>query len=144
MIDTLGALRDYLAPLDYTTHLFTATASVDGETPPIPYLVLASAAYDRPAGARLCGRDDRLDFPLRVTAVSGVEDAPPKMLDRVFDLLTPKYDTTHLVTATRRIEVTFLRTEVVSQPDRDMTLPRLNRHPSYGVASYRVVSAPLA
>lgn len=144
MIDTLGALRDYLAPLDYTTHLFAATSSADGETPPIPYLVLASAAYDRPAGARLCGRDDRLDFTLRVTAVSGVEDAPPKMLARVFELLTPKYDTRHIVTADRRIEVSFERVEVVSALDRDMSLPNLNRHPSYGVASYRVVSAPLA
>ena len=144
MIATLAALADDLVPLGYTTHLFTATTDASGDVPPIPYLVLASTSYGRPSGPRFTRRDDRLDFTLRVTAVSGVEDAPPKMLNRVFELWTPKYDTKHLVTTTRRIEISFQRVEVVSALDRDMSLPNLNRHPSYGVASYRVVSAPLA
>lgn len=144
MIPTLEAIAARLSPLTLPVHLFTATIAADDEVPNIPYYVLAPASHGRPSGARFCGRDDRLDFPLRLTAVSGAENAPPKMLEAAFDLLTPKYDAARFVTADRRIEVSFLRTEVTSQVDMDVTLPRLNRHPSFGVASYRVVSAPLA
>lgn len=144
MLATLQAIRSVLLPLDYSTHLLANEGVTDDTVPAVPYLVLAPAngVGLLPDELPVCGPDGALAFDLRVTAVSWPADAVPKVQQRVRDALAPGLGLSRVPADERLVTVAYLRTEVVSQFDRDMTVTGSNRHPSWGVDSYSVSVQP--
>lgn len=144
MLATLEAIKATLAPLDYSIHLLSAEGVAATETPPVPYLVLAPANSTGllPDELAICGPHDAMEFDLRVTAVSYPADAPTKVQQRVREALAPGLGISRIPAFGRLITVAYLRTEVVSQLDRDMFVAGANRHPSWGVDTYRVSVQP--
>ena len=140
MMATLQAISDALAALGYPIHLLSAEGPSDDVTPPVPYLVLAPATGSGllPEEMPLCGPNGSLEFDLRVTAVGYPADSPVKVQQRVRDVLAPGLGAAQIAAVGRFITTAYLRTEVASQLDRDVSIAGANRHPSWGVDTYRV------
>lgn len=145
MMPTLDAIKAALAGLNYPTHLLANEGVTDAAVPNVPYLVLAPATGTGllPDELPVCGADGRIQFDLRVTAVSYPADAVPKIQGRVRAILAPGLGISQIVTDDRHITVAYLRTEVASQFDRDMSIAASNRHPSWGADSYTVHVQPI-
>lgn len=132
----MKALEAVLAPLGYKIHRWTVPTITE------QYLVLSSPGYGDAVEDSICGTGDDLDVPLRVTAVAGTPDGAVIMLNRVRALLSPGRDETRVPAEGLDVRVRFTRSEVVDV-DRDVTITGTNRHPAYGVDTYRLVSQPV-
>lgn len=145
MIATLASVKVALSSLGYPVHLFVNEAVTDTTVPEVPYLVIAPANSTGliPDELPVCGADGSLAFDLRVTAVGWPADSPVKVLQRVRDVLAPGLGLSRVPAEGRLVTVAYQRTEVASQFDRDMSVARTNRHPSWGVDSYAVDVQPL-
>ena len=144
MIATLGAVKSALTPLGYPVHLFVNEGITETTVPEVPYLVIAPANSTGllPEELSVCGADDSIEFDLRVTAVSYPADAVPKIQARVRGVLAPGLGVARVPLPGRFVTTAYQRTEVTSQFDRDMTVTQSNRHPSWGVDTYRLSSQP--
>lgn len=132
----LDALKARLAPLGYTTHLWTAP-TVSGQ-----YLILSSRSWDAGREPGVCGTDRSLDTEVRVTAVAGTPDGVEVMLRRVRGLLGPDDSWAALSVAGRAAQTRFERGEYIGVDD-STTITNTDRHPGVGVDSYRLVSEPV-
>ena len=131
----LDAIRDALAPLGYTTHLWAAPAV----TP--QYLILSSRSWEPSREVSVCGSDRSLDTEVRVTAVAGTPDGVEVMLRRVRALLGPDERWVRLPVAGRVAQTHFARSEFIGVDD-SVKITGTDRRPGVGVDSYRLVSEP--
>lgn len=137
-------VKPVLATLDppVNIHLGYAYAtSTTSPIPPMPYFVLAGPTWGTPEEAPVCGVDEALDAEFRLTAVAANPESAAILLGRARRLLSPGTAWTRIPYVGRRVQVKFVRSEVLDV-DRDVTIPATNRHPGYGVDSYRLVSEP--
>lgn len=123
------------------THVGYAYGDTTSEIPPVPYFVLAGPSWGLPEEAPVCGVDDALDAEFRLTAVAANPESAGILLGRARAVLSPNGEWTRISYEGRRVEVRFVRSEVIGV-DRDVTIPKSNRHPGYGVDTYRLVSEP--
>ena len=142
----LRALAAALEPLGYPVHLLHANpaSTTDGTdvVPPVPYLVLRGA-WRSPEEMPVCERTDSLDTPVYITGTASTAEGALVVLDRVRRHLSPHLAPTVLAVTGRTAQVRWVRNEVEPQVDRDLRLPNSNRHPGFGVDSYRLTSEPL-
>ena len=135
----LQALRTLLAPLGYPVHLFHAEGRSDVEVPPVPYLVLRGPSWADPDDEPVCGPGADLDARVMVTATASTVEGALVVLARVRNHLMPH---AVLPVAGRHAALTRHRSEVEPQVDQDLRLPGSDRHPGFGVDSYRLHSVP--
>lgn len=138
MIAALQAVKAALTDLGYPVHLFNAEGPTEDQTPQVPYLVLEVGGGLQPDELPVCGPDGDQQFDLRVKAVGYPADSPPKVQARVRGVLAPGLGMSRLTPTGRTVDVAYARTEVASVVDRDVTVPKFNRHPSWGVDTYTV------
>ena len=142
----LRAVAAALEPLGYPVHLLHANPPAETDdphvVPRVPYLVLRGA-WRSPDDMPVCDATGYLDTSVYVTGTADTAEGALVVLDRVRNYLSPSLAATALVMQGRRAEVRWLRSEVPPQVDRDLRLPGSNRHPGFGVDSYRLTSAPL-
>lgn len=131
----LGAIRDDLSGLSYTTWLYWAPI-VSGQ-----YLVLTGKAWDRPEEIPVCGLSDTLDTEFRVKAVAGTPDGVVIMLSRIRGVLSPGLGEHRVLLVGRIVSTRFVRSEFVDV-DQDTVIAGTNRHPAVGVDTYRLISEP--
>lgn len=132
MIAELDAITDALEALGWPIHY------VDAPEHPteLPYLVLGSSS-GRMFGPALCATLTDLDDLVRVMVVHHNPHAVVLAHEQVRAVL----DNTHPPVAGRSLTVRLLASEPVAV-DRDLTIATTNRHPAYGVDTYRVTSVP--
>jgi hypothetical protein len=135
VIGLLNAIRDHLASLQYQTHLIRAVDPVP------PYLVLGGPAWGTPDEPPLSGPVTSLDADFRVTGTTGTPEGVLIVLGRVRDLLSPGLDWTPVPTADGALHVRFTRSEFVDV-DTSTTVTGTNRHPAFGVDTYRLAFEP--
>ncbi|MDO5534118.1 MAG: hypothetical protein Q4F65_05655 [Propionibacteriaceae bacterium] len=140
----LRAVVAALEPLGYPVHLLHANPPGDDAStvPPVPYLVLRGA-WANPDDMPACDATDDLDTALFITGTASTAEGALVVLDRVRRHLSPSMRPTRLDLAGRAAQVRWVRNEVEPQVDRDLRLPNSNRHPGFGVDSYRLTSQPL-
>lgn len=126
----IDVVKSALEPLAYPL----AVDYVTGEVTP-PYLVLGGPATGRPEEEVLSGPALDESQDLRITAVAGTTDGARIMLRNVRDLLSPGLQWTTLAAG---VDIRYLRSEVVDV-DTSVTMTATNRHPAYGVDTYRLV-----
>ena len=131
----LDAVKDKIAPLGYTTHLWTAP-EVSGQ-----YLILSSPAWDDALEESVCGLDESLDTEVRIKALAGTPAGVEVMLRRVRGLLSPARDWQPLAVPGRSAQTRFARSEFIGV-DTSTKVTGTDRHPGVGVDSYRLVSEP--
>ena len=131
MLDHLKAVQALLEPLGYPTH-----RDVSPDAAP-PYLVLSAPGWGDAAEASVCASRESADVSLRVMATAGTTDGVRIMHTNVRRLL----DRSHPRLEGRHLTVLWERSEFVDV-DRDVTIPGTNRHPAWGVETYRLVSEP--
>lgn len=141
----LRALAAHLEQLGYPVHLYRASGSIaeDGVevVPPVPYLVLGGA-WDPGAELPVCGSTDTLDTEVRLTAAATTAEGAGVVLDRARTLLSPRANWTAFPMGDRVAQVKRARNEIPPGVDMDLRLPGSNRHPGFGVDSYRLHSIP--
>lgn len=143
----IAHLRDGVKPVlntivpAMTTHIGYAYGDTTSEIPPVPYFVLAGPSWGVPEEAPVCGVDEALDAEFRLTAVAGNPEAAGILLGKARALLSPAGAWTPIPYDGRSVSVKFVRSEVLGV-DRDVTIAATNRHPGYGVDTYRLVSEP--
>lgn len=135
LIDHLKAVEQALAGLQYTTSRIWA------DSPPAQYLVLSGRAWDSAGEAALTEVTDTVDTDLRIKAVTGTPDGVGIMLARVRGVLSPNQAASKIAMAGRSVWVQFVRSEFIDV-DTDTTITGTNRHPAYGVDTYRLLSEP--
>lgn len=134
----LRALEAHLAPLGYPVHLLHAEGANTAEVPPVPYLVLRSPSWASDRAPLVS--DGGLDTEVRVTAAASTAEGAMVVLNRVRALLSPDDRPTRVPMQGRFVEIAWARSEVEPQIDTDLRLPNSNRHPGFGVDSYRFTS----
>lgn len=144
MRDHLNALAAHLEQLGYPVHLYRANPlkGADEDTvPPVPYLVLRGAWG---SGDEVPASDSTttLDTEVRVTATATTAEGAGVVLERVRGLLSPRSDWTSVPMDGRVVQVKRARAEIDPDVDMDLRLPGSNRHPGFGVDSYRLHSTP--
>ena len=132
----LKAVKDALGSLSYPVFVVWATAPV-----PAQYVVLGGRGWEAPDDLPVCGTSDTLDTDIRVKAVTGTPEGVLTMLARIRGLLSPQLAETRLPLTGRRVSVRFARSEFVDV-DTDQTITGTNRHPAFGVDTYRLTSEP--
>jgi hypothetical protein len=143
----IAHLRDGVKPVlaaltpPVTIHLGWAYGDKTSEIPPMPYFVLAGPGWGSPEEAPVCGIDDALDAEFRLTAVAPNPESAGILLGRARAVLSPGSAWTVVPYEGRRVEVKFIRSEVLGV-DPDVIIPATNRHPGYGVDTYWLVSEP--
>ena len=135
----LQALQTLLAPLGYPVHLFHAEGRSDVEVPPVPFLVLRAPTWSDPDDLPVCGPGADLDARVSVTGTASTVEGALVVLSRVRRLLMPH---TVVPVEGRYATLTGHRSEVDPQVDPDLRLPGSDRHPGFGVDSYRLHSVP--
>jgi len=142
----LRALAEHLGQLGYPVHLYRATGSVAADgvevVPAVPYLVLRGA-WDNPDEVPVSDEHDELGTEVRVTATATTAEGAGVVLERVRGLLSPRGSWTVVPMAGRSVQVKRARAEVEPDVDMDLRLPNSNRHPGFGVDSYRLHSSPI-
>lgn len=140
----LQALAAHLAPLGYPVHLYRANPQPGDPgdmVPPVPYLVLRGA-WDSGDEIPLSDSTTTLDTEVRVTATATTAEGAGVVLDRVRALLSPRSDWTSVPMEGWVVQVKRARAEIEPDVDMDLRLPGSNRHPGFGVDSYRLHSTP--
>ena len=136
----LRALQTALAPLGYPVHLIHAEGRSDVEVPPVPYLVLRAPTWGDPDDLPVCGPGADLDARVLITGTASTAEGALVVLGRVRTHLAPE---TVLDVEGRYATVTGHRSELEPQVDQDLRLPGSDRHPGFGVDSYRLTSSPI-
>ena len=105
-----------------------------------PYVVVSF--HDRETGRALCDIQDHVDCDVRVKAVAGSTPAGAHIvLDAVKAELSPGGASTPLTVPGHSAVLKWLRHEV-TEVDESVTLTDSNRHPVFGVDTYRLISQP--
>lgn len=107
---------------------------------PFPYVSLSAPGHDvdDPALAGACGV---LSADVRVMVVDTTESNVYLTLQMVRDRLAPGLVPSRLPVAGRHVELVWVRSEFVAT-DRSVTYGATNRHPGFGVDTYRIESQP--
>ena len=109
---------------------------------PARYAVLEPVTWDGSDEIHICGPDDLLDETFRVTAVAGTTVAGALiLLGLIRDELSPGRRWAPLAVPGRSAEVKHLRMEMAAV-DQTVTVTNTDRHPAFGVDSYRLMSQP--
>lgn len=137
----LRALAAHLEPLGYPVHLYRAEGARAEETPPVPFLVLGGS-WSRGEDAPLCDSTETLDTTIRITGTASTTEGAGVVMDRVRLLLSPGGGWSSVPMEGRAVQVKRLRAEVDPMADPDLRLPNSDRHPGFGVDSYRLRSVP--
>ena len=132
----LDAVKDRIESLGVATFIGWAY------NPPARYVVLEPVTWDGTDELPLCGPDDVLDETFRVKAVAGTTvEGALILLDLIRDELSPGRRWASLTVAGRSAEVKHLRMEMATV-DQSVTATSTDRHPAFGVDSYRLMSQP--
>lgn len=130
----LKAVQTRLAGLGYPVELAYAPTSRQ-------YVVLSAPPWRAPDDERLAAGDLGLDIDLRVKAVTGTVDGVAIMLRDIRALLSPWLLPQRLDTPGWETWIRWQRSEVLDVDD-STTLTGTNRHPAFGVETYRLTSEP--
>jgi len=137
--------------LDSNLHLKAVQAELDSLGYPVAvgfaepggqYAVLTAPAWGSPEEQQLAGGDQTLDIDVRVKAVTGTVDGVAIMLRDIRALLSPSLLPHRLPTDGWETWIRWERSEFVDV-DESTTLPGTNRHPAFGVETYRLTSEPI-
>jgi hypothetical protein len=109
-------------------------------SPPAQYVVVEGAA-DLTDEVPLAEVLETIDARIRVKAVAGTVAGVRIMLRNIRAEFSPTRVGTPLVVAGRVARLVFVRSEFVDV-DQDTTITGTNRHPAFGVDTYRLVSEP--
>ncbi len=141
MREHLRALADVLAPLGYPVHLYRASGARPDVAAPVPFLVLRGE-WGRGDDVPLCDDSEDLDTTVYVTGTADTAESAGVVLGRVRRLLSPGGSWSSVPMEGRAVQVKRVRSEVAPTADQDLTLPNSDRHPGFGVDSYRLRSVP--
>lgn len=132
----MEAVEAALSSLSVTTHLYAAH-EISGQ-----FFVIGGRGDDDGLEEGLCGPDGSIDTEIRLTAVTGTPTGVDIMLGNARDLLSPGKQWTPLIVAGRSAQIKFERSEFIGI-DQSVKFTNSDRHPAWGVDSYRVVSDPV-
>lgn len=132
----LEAVETALVSLGVTTHLYAAH-EISGQ-----YFVIGGRGADDGLEDGLCGPDGSIDTEVRLTAVTGTPAGADIMLGNARDILSPGKQWTRLTVAGRSVHIKFERSEFIGI-DQSVKFTNSDRHPAWGVDSYRLVSDPV-
>lgn len=136
MIAELNAVKDRIESLGVTTFIGWAY------NPPARYVVLEPVTWDGLSEIGLCGPDEALDETFRVKGVAGTTvEGALILLGLVRDELSPGRRWSALTVAGRVAEVKHVRMEMATV-DESTTATTKDRHPAFGVDTYRLMSQP--
>ena len=111
--------------------------------PPARYVILGPVTWDGSDELPLCGPEDVLDETFRVKAVAGTTvDGALILLGLIRDELSPGLRWEPLYVPGRAAEVKFWRFERAAV-DQSTTTTSTDRHPAFGVDTYRLMSQPI-
>lgn len=135
MIEELRALRDRINALGISAHIGQVPSGVT-----MPYASISAPGFDHddPSLVGPCGERAA---DVRVLVSHTTESNVYVALDKVRADLWPNEAPSRLDVLGRYATVDFVRSEFV-MTDRDVTYGATNRHPGYGVDTYRVDSQP--
>lgn len=140
----LRAVAARLEVLGYPVHLYRANPLAgedEGTVPPVPYLVL-NGSWGVGDEIPVCDETETLDTEFRLTATATTAEGAGVVLERARGLLSPRANWTAVPMTDRVVQVKRARAEIVPTVDMDLRLPGSNRHPGFGVDSYRLHSTP--
>ena len=129
-----AAVEQLLAPLGYSVYRVFADQVSD------QYVVLSSKAWDD-AEEPAINTDASFATDLRLKAVAGTVNGVDIMLARIRGLLWPARQPAVLSVPGRDATVRYLRSEFIDV-DQSTTVTGTNRHPAFGVDTYRITSDP--
>lgn len=136
MIHHLRALRDAVTAAGVPCHI--------GQVPtntPLPYASLSGPGWDTPEDVPVCGPGDDLAADVRLLVTDTTESNVYVSLSQLRRALTPNLSPAPLAVPGRVARIEWVRSEFVAT-DRDVTYGSTNRHPGYGVDTYRITSQP--
>jgi len=133
MIAELRALRDRITALGIDAHIGQVPANT-----PLPYASLSAPGHDTPDDEAHAPTGERA-ADVRVLVTHTTESNVYVALDKIRADLSPDDLPSRLTVPGRFAVVDFVRSEFVAT-DRDVTYGATNRHPGYGVDTYRVTS----
>ena len=110
-------------------------------TTPMPYASLSAPSWGESRDPALVRSADEPWVDVRVKVTDTSEVNVHTRLAHLRAALTPGLAPTRLAVEGRYVTVEWVRGEFVST-DRDVTTPGTNKHPGFGVDTYRVVSQP--
>lgn len=128
----IDAIKALLAPFGHPVHFAEAP-----ETPTYPYILLWSS-LGRLTADEFDGAQDDLNDLLGVTTVAATSDAALVAGARVRSYLLNKQP----IVEGRHVQPLHLHDSQQVTPDTDVTMPNTNRHPSFAVDIYRLISEP--
>lgn len=135
MIQELRALQARINALGINAHIGQVPAGT-----PMPYASLSAPGHDVPDDEAHAPSGDRA-ADVRVLVTHTSESNVYVALDKIRADLAPDDMPSRLSVAGRHAVVDFVRSEFVAT-DRDVTYGTTNRHPGFGVDTYRVTSQP--
>lgn len=135
-----------IGEVDAIRALLTATGHVNflGEvsgTPPANYYLIGISGGSPGVEQAIDGMRADIDDQVQVTSVAGSIAGVLIMQDLARNALTPGRMPRQLTVAGRHAVLVFDGSERLGV-DRDVTNPTTNKHPAFGVDSYRLVSTP--
>lgn len=110
-------------------------------TTPMPYASLSAPSWGETDDPTVCRAGDEAAVDVRLLVTDTTESNAHTRLGLLRATLTPGLSPTRLAVAGRYVTVEWVRSEFVGT-DRDVTVPGTNKHPGFGVDTYRVVSQP--
>lgn len=132
----LDAVKARIESLGVTTFIGWACNA------PARYAVIEPVTWDGSDELPICGPDDALDETFRVKAVAGTTvDGALILLGLIRDELSPGRRWEPLSVAGRSARVKHVRMEMATV-DQSTTSTATDRHPAFGVDTYRLHSQP--
>ena len=136
MIAELDALKARISALGISAHVGQVPS-----TTPMPYASLSAPGHDVPEDAPAATATLDVAGDVRVLVTDTTESNVHVRLRMIRADLSPTGVPAPLTVPGRMATVQWVRSEFVST-DRDVTVPGTNKHPGFGVDTYRVVSQP--
>ena len=131
-------MHEHVAAISARTGYTTFDTWADN--PPAQYVVV-QGPLDLTNEVPLAEVLETIDTSIRVKAVAGTVAGVRIMLRNIKAEFSPTRVGTPLAVAGRNARLVFVRSEFVDV-DQDTTITGTNRHPAFGVDTYRLISEP--
>lgn len=141
MIAELRAFRDAITATGVPAHIGQVPGATDSKVPTPPFASLSAPGFDLPDDEVLHEDGATESADVRVGVTETTESNVYVTLAAIRQAVAPGLGPSPLPVAGRHVTVQWVRSEFVST-DRDVTYAATNRHPGFGVDTYRVTSQP--
>lgn len=141
MIAELRALRDKITAAGVPAHIGQVPGSTDSKVPTPPFASLRAPGFDLHDDETLTEDGSVASFDVRVGVTETTDSNVYVSLAAVRAAVAPGLGPVPLDVPGRHAAVQWVRSEFVTT-DRDVTYGATNRHPGFGVDTYRITSQP--